>query len=175
MRILGIDHIGIASADLGKHIEIFGDKLGLEIHDFEEKDPYGGLRTAFARVGDTDFEILEDRVPDGEQKVIDQRDIATFVPRRGAPPACIAPPCGSPTSKRPCGTPGRRGFTSSTSSLGRARADRRSPSSARSPREASSSTSWSGPIMSRPLRRARLIAEGESSAAGWPAPPVTTG
>jgi len=56
MRILGIDHIGIASADLGKHMEIFGDKLGLEIHGFEEKDPYGGLRAAFARVGDTDFE-----------------------------------------------------------------------------------------------------------------------
>ena len=36
MRILGIDHIGIASGDLGKHIEIFGDKLGLEIHDVSE-------------------------------------------------------------------------------------------------------------------------------------------
>ena len=83
MRILGIDHIGIASADLGKHIEIFGEKLGLEIHGFEEKDPYGGLRTAFARVGDTDFELLEDRVPDGDQKAIDQRDIARFVARHG--------------------------------------------------------------------------------------------
>ena len=70
MRILGIDHIGIASGDLAKHIEIFGNKLGLEIHDIEEKDPYGGLRAAFARVGDTDLEILEDRVPDGDQKVI---------------------------------------------------------------------------------------------------------
>lgn len=47
MRILGIDHIGIASADLGRHIEIFGDKMGLEIHDIHEKDPYGGLRAAF--------------------------------------------------------------------------------------------------------------------------------
>ena len=83
MRILGIDHIGIASADLGRHIEILGDKLGLEIHDIHEKDPYGGLRAAFARVGDTDFELLEDRVPDGDQKVIDQRDIAKFVSRRG--------------------------------------------------------------------------------------------
>ena len=83
MRILGIDHIGIASGDLAKHIEIFGTKLGLEIHDIEEKDPYGGLRAAFARVGDTDLEILEDRVPDGDQKVIDQRDIAKFVARRG--------------------------------------------------------------------------------------------
>ena len=83
MRILGIDHIGIASGDLAKHIEIFGNKLGLEIHDIEEKDPYGGLRAAFARIGDTDLEILEDRVPDGDQKVIDQRDIARFVSRRG--------------------------------------------------------------------------------------------
>jgi methylmalonyl-CoA/ethylmalonyl-CoA epimerase len=83
MRILGIDHIGIASGDLQKHIEIFGGKLGLAVHDIEEKDPYGGLRSAFARVGDTDFEILEDRVPDGDQKVIDQRDIARFIARRG--------------------------------------------------------------------------------------------
>jgi methylmalonyl-CoA/ethylmalonyl-CoA epimerase len=83
MRILGIDHIGIASGDMEKHLEIFGEKLGLEVHDIEEKDPYGGLRSAFARVGDTDFEILEDRVPDGDEKVIDQRDIAKFVARRG--------------------------------------------------------------------------------------------
>src|SRR5574342_1078653 len=83
MRILGIDHIGIASGDLGKHVAIFGGKLGLEIHDVEEKDPYGGLRSAFARVGDTDTELLEDRVPDGDEKVIDQRDIAKFVARRG--------------------------------------------------------------------------------------------
>ena len=83
MRTLGIDHIGIASADLGRHSEIFGNKLGLEIHDIHEKDPYDGLRAAFARVGDTDFELLEDRGPDGDQKVIDQRDIARFVSRRG--------------------------------------------------------------------------------------------
>ena len=76
MRILGIDHIGIASGDLGKHVEIFGGKLGLEVHEIEERDPYGGLRSAFARIGDTDIEILEDRVPDGDEKVIDQRDIA---------------------------------------------------------------------------------------------------
>jgi catechol 2,3-dioxygenase-like lactoylglutathione lyase family enzyme len=44
MRIPGIDHIGMASADLGRHIEIFGDKLGLEIHDIHEKDPYHARR-----------------------------------------------------------------------------------------------------------------------------------
>jgi catechol 2,3-dioxygenase-like lactoylglutathione lyase family enzyme len=40
--------------------------------------------------GDTDVEILEDRVPDGDQKVIDQRDIAGFVARRGQGPHHIA-------------------------------------------------------------------------------------
>jgi catechol 2,3-dioxygenase-like lactoylglutathione lyase family enzyme len=110
VRILGIDHIGIASGDLGKHIEIFGDKLGLEIHDIEEKDPYGGLRAAFARIGDTDFEILEDRVPDGDQKVIDQRDIAKFVALR-AGKASTTSRSASPTSKRRCETPAPRGST----------------------------------------------------------------
>ena len=75
MRILGIDHIGIASADLGRHIEIFGDKLGLEIHDIHER-----------------FELPEDRVPDGDQKVIDERDIAKFVSRRGEGLHHIRPP-----------------------------------------------------------------------------------
>src|SRR5262245_40888205 len=137
MRILGIDHIGIASADLGKHIEIFGEKLGLEIHGFEEKDPYGGLRTAFARVGDTDFELLEDRVPDGDQKAIDQRDIARFVARRGPGLHHIALRVANIEEA----TRGPRGFTSSTRRRGPARADRRSPSSTRSPRAASSSIS----------------------------------
>ena len=35
MRILGIDHIGIASGELGRHIEIFGGKLGLEVVNFQ--------------------------------------------------------------------------------------------------------------------------------------------
>ena len=52
-------------------------------------------------MGDTDFELLEDRVPDGDQKVIDQRDIARFVSRRGKRgaarplPECYAPRYGS--------------------------------------------------------------------------------
>ena len=64
MRILGIDHVGIASGNLAKHVEIFGGRLGLEVHDIEERGPDGGLRSAFARAGDADVEILEDRVPD---------------------------------------------------------------------------------------------------------------
>ncbi len=83
MNIRQIDHIGIAVQDLDKFLTLFGDVLGMEIHDFEDADPYGGLRSAFARVGETDFEFLQDRVPDTGEKVIDQRDIARWIEKRG--------------------------------------------------------------------------------------------
>ncbi len=83
MNIRKIDHIGIAVHDLDKYLELFGDRLGLEIHDFEEADPYQGLRIAFARVGETDFEFLQDRIPDADDKVVDQRDIARWIEKRG--------------------------------------------------------------------------------------------
>jgi len=83
MNILKIDHIGIAVRDLDKFLKIFGESLGLKIHDFEEADPYGGLRAAFAQIGETDFEFLQDRVPEGGEKVIDQRDISRWIEKRG--------------------------------------------------------------------------------------------
>lgn len=83
MRILKIDHIGVAVRDLDKYLDLFGAKLGLPIRDREEADPYGGLRSAFARIGETDFEFLEDRAPEAGDKVIDQRDIARWIERRG--------------------------------------------------------------------------------------------
>jgi len=83
MNILKIDHIGIAVRDLDKYLKLFGEDLGLEIHGFEEKDPYGGLRGVFARIGETDFEFLQDRGPDASGKVIDQRDIARWLEKRG--------------------------------------------------------------------------------------------
>ena len=49
MNIRQIDHIGVAVKDLDAYLRVFGDILGLEIHDFEEADPYEGLRIAFAR------------------------------------------------------------------------------------------------------------------------------
>lgn len=75
MRIRQIDHIGVAVRDLDRYLDVFGNILGLEIHDFEEADPYEGLRIAFARVGETDFEFLQDRLPEAADKVTDQRDI----------------------------------------------------------------------------------------------------
>ena len=83
MNIRKIDHIGIAVRDLDKFLKLFGEVLGLKIHDFEEADPYGGLRCAFAQVGDTDFEFLQDRVPEEGEKVIDQRDISRWIEKRG--------------------------------------------------------------------------------------------
>ena len=83
MRIRQIDHIGVAVRDLDRYLDVFGNILGLEIHDFEEADPYEGLRIAFARVGETDFEFLQDRLPEAADKVTDQRDIARWIDRRG--------------------------------------------------------------------------------------------
>jgi len=83
MNILKIDHIGVAVRDLDKFLKLFGDVLGFKIHDFEEADPYGGLRAAFAQIGETDFEFLQDRTQDGGEKVIDQRDIARWIDKRG--------------------------------------------------------------------------------------------
>ena len=83
MNIRKIDHVGIAVRDLDKYLKLFGEDLGLEIHSFEEKDPYGGLRGVFARIGETDFEFLQDREPDASGKVIDQRDIARWLEKRG--------------------------------------------------------------------------------------------
>jgi len=83
MDILKIDHIGIAVRDLDKFLRLFGENLGLKVHDFEEADPYGGLRAAFVQIGETDFELLQDRAPEAGEKVIDQRDIARWIERRG--------------------------------------------------------------------------------------------
>lgn len=83
MRIRQIDHIGVAVRDLDRYLDVFGNILGLDIHDFEEADPYEGLRIAFARVGETDFEFLQDRLPEAADKVTDQRDIARWIDRRG--------------------------------------------------------------------------------------------
>ena len=83
MNIRQIDHIGVAVKDLDTYLRVFGDILGLEIHDFEEADPYEGLRIAFARIGEADFEFLQDRMPGLGDKVTDQRDISRWIEKRG--------------------------------------------------------------------------------------------
>ena len=83
MDIRQIDHIGVAVKDLDKYLDVFGEILGLEIHDFEEADPYEGLRIAFAKIGEADFEFLQDRMPDMDEKVTDQGDISRWIEKEG--------------------------------------------------------------------------------------------
>ena len=83
MDIRQIDHIGVAVKDLDKYLNVFGEILGLEIHDFEEADPYEGLRIAFAKIGEADFEFLQDRMPDMDEKVTDQGDISRWIEKKG--------------------------------------------------------------------------------------------
>ena len=83
MNIRQIDHIGVAVKDLDKYLNVFGEILGLEIHDLEEADPYEGLRIAFAKIGEADFEFLQDRMPDMDEKVTDQGDISGWIEKKG--------------------------------------------------------------------------------------------
>ncbi len=83
MNIRQIDHIGVAVRDLDTYLRVFGGVLGLEIHDFEETGPHAGLRIASARIGETDFEFLQDRMPELDEKVTDQRDISRWIEKRG--------------------------------------------------------------------------------------------
>ena len=41
------------------------------------------LRIAFARIGEADFEFLQDRMPELGDKVTDQRDISRWIAKRG--------------------------------------------------------------------------------------------
>ncbi len=79
-----IDHIGFAVRDIAETLKLYRDVLGLPVVH-EEIDPYGGLKAAFVKVGDTYLEFLQDVAADaaGGTKVIDQRDIARYIEKRG--------------------------------------------------------------------------------------------
>ena len=79
-----IDHLGFAVRDIDATLRLYRDVLGLPVVH-EEIDPYGGLKAAFVKVGDTFLEFLQDVERDaaGGTKVIDQRDIARYIDRRG--------------------------------------------------------------------------------------------
>jgi len=67
-----IDHIGIAVSDLDEALKLYRDTLGLEV---EKTEDFGGMRIAFLRIGDTEFELLQPTDPDGA--------LAKFVEKRG--------------------------------------------------------------------------------------------
>jgi methylmalonyl-CoA/ethylmalonyl-CoA epimerase len=74
MRILHIDHIGVASKDMAEAIKFFVEKLGMEAKGFETIEDQK-VRVAFLPLGEGEIEILESTSPDGP--------VAKFIEARG--------------------------------------------------------------------------------------------
>jgi methylmalonyl-CoA/ethylmalonyl-CoA epimerase len=58
MKILGIDHVGIAVANLEEALAFYTEVLGLPATPIEER-PAAGLRIARLQVGDAQLELIE--------------------------------------------------------------------------------------------------------------------
>lgn len=74
MRILHIDHIGIAAKDMQETLRFFTEKLGIASAGFETVEDQA-VRVAFLPLGEGEIEILESTKPDGP--------IARFIEARG--------------------------------------------------------------------------------------------
>ena len=64
MKILKIDHIGIAVKSINATKQLYGELLGLN-HTGSETVAEQKVTTAFFPVGDTEIELLESASPDG--------------------------------------------------------------------------------------------------------------
>ena len=74
MKVLKVDHIGIAVADLEERMKFYTDFLGLKCEGIEEVEEQK-VRVAFFPVGDSEIELLESTSPDGP--------IAKFIEKNG--------------------------------------------------------------------------------------------
>lgn len=74
MKILHIDHIGVASKDMKTAVEFFVEKLGMKSQGFETVEEQA-VRVAFLPLGQGEIEILESTSPDGP--------VAKFIEARG--------------------------------------------------------------------------------------------
>ena len=74
MKILKLDHIGIAVKGIDASKSLYSDLLGLDCVGSETVEP-AKVTTAFFPVGDTEIELLESTTPDGP--------IAKFIASRG--------------------------------------------------------------------------------------------
>ena len=74
MKVLKVDHIGIAVQSIEATKKFYQDLLGLE-HAGSETVAEQKVTTAFFPVGDTEVELLESTAPDGP--------IAGFLEKRG--------------------------------------------------------------------------------------------
>ncbi len=74
MKVLKVDHIGIAVQSIAETKKLYQDLLGLE-HAGNETVAEQKVTTAFFPVGDTEVELLESTAPDGP--------IAKYLEKRG--------------------------------------------------------------------------------------------
>jgi methylmalonyl-CoA/ethylmalonyl-CoA epimerase len=74
MKILHIDHIGVASKDMEGALRFFVEKLGIRPQGFETIDDQA-VRVAFLPLGEGEIEILESTKPDGP--------VAKFIEAKG--------------------------------------------------------------------------------------------
>ncbi|MBW2559863.1 MAG: methylmalonyl-CoA epimerase [Deltaproteobacteria bacterium] len=75
MKILCVDHIGIAADSIDGSVNFYTQALGLEMAGTEEVVEQK-VRTAFLPVGESELEILESTAPDGP--------IARYIAKNGA-------------------------------------------------------------------------------------------
>ncbi len=64
MKVLKLDHVGIAVEDLESSLAVYEGILGLKLHGTEEVAEQK-VKTAFLPVGDTEVELLSTTDPEG--------------------------------------------------------------------------------------------------------------
>jgi len=64
MKILSVDHLGVATRDINESLKFYTDILGLKLIGTEDVAEQK-VRTAFLPIGETEIEILESTDPDG--------------------------------------------------------------------------------------------------------------
>jgi methylmalonyl-CoA/ethylmalonyl-CoA epimerase len=74
MKVLKVDHIGIAVKSLDETLKFYQEMLGLELHGTEVVEEQK-VKVAFLPVGDTEVELLESTDPEGP--------IAKFIDKKG--------------------------------------------------------------------------------------------
>lgn len=74
MKIIKVDHIGVAVKNATAARKLYEDILGLTVHG-EETVETQKVKTVFLPVGDTEIELLESTAPDGP--------VAAFIEKRG--------------------------------------------------------------------------------------------
>jgi methylmalonyl-CoA/ethylmalonyl-CoA epimerase len=74
MKIIKVDHIGVAVNNIEASLKFFANTLGLKLEG-QETVAEQKVTTAFLPVGDTDVELLQSTAPDGP--------IAGFIEKKG--------------------------------------------------------------------------------------------